>query len=229
MLKGLLGDSAGSRFFSGAMISLLTACVSAPPSVTDVPDAVPQAHIQRISLVTGDLKLSRRMWVEAFDYRVVFDAPGMRGRELADAYNLDDGALVDLVILAPPQGILAPYVDLLGVSGQTLQPLRTDPPGSPPRAGDHRLIVHVPDIYEACRLIEGMGLPVLQSPKHFRGAQVERGAFGAVSAPDLEAVVVSPDGTRIQLVSFSAGGPENCYLDCTPETSTGSPSMTLGR
>lgn len=178
---------------------------------------VPAAHVQRISLVTGDMELSKRMWVEAFDYRIVLDAPGMRGRELADAYNLDEGALIHLVILRPPEGILAPYVDLLGVSGQALEPLRTDPPGSPPRAGDHRLVVHVPDIFAAHQQVESLGLPVLMAPKDFRGAPVEPGRWGAVSAPDLEAVILSPDGTRIQLVSFAAEGPENCYLDCAME------------
>ena len=211
---------AGSASVAGSLLAtlVLVAMSLSPASAGAEQSAsvVPPGHVQRLSLVTGDMALSRRMWVEAFGYRVVFDAPGMRGRELADAYNLDEGALVDLVIMAPPVGVFAPYVDLLGVSGQVLQPLRTDPPGSPPRAGDHRLVVHVEDIHEACRLIEEMGLPVLQAPKDFRGAPVEPGAFGAVSPPDLEAVVLSPDGTRIQLVSFLPGGPENCYLDCAP-------------
>lgn len=211
--RGLL--KRGSAPLIGVTLALLIPSLHSPVCcAAEATEAVPPSHVQRLSLVTGDMALSRRMWVEAFGYRVVFDAPGMRGRALADAYHLDEGALVDLVILAPPVGVFAPYVDLLGVSGQVLQPLRTDPPGSPPRAGDHRLVVHVTDIHETCRLIEAMGLPVLQAPKDFRGAPVEPGLFGAVSPPDLEAVVISPDGTRIQLVSFESGGPENCYLDC---------------
>ena len=33
---------------------------------------------------------------------------------------------------------------------------------------------------------------------------------------DMEAIVLSPDGTRLTLVSTGPEGPENCYLDCQP-------------
>lgn len=192
------------------MVSLLTVALQGAPTRAEAPPA----YVQRITLVTGDMALSRRMWVELFDYRVIFDAPGMRGAELATAYHLDEGARVDFAILAPPEGVLAPYIDLFAVSGQQLEALRDDPPGSPPRAGDHRLVIHVPDIHQSVRTSRELGLRVIQAPRDLRGARPEPGSLGAVSSPDFEAIVLSPDGTRIQLVSFAPDGAQNCYLSC---------------
>ena len=195
------------------MVGLATAFAPATAQY-HTPESLAYPYVQRISLVTGDIELSRRLWVEAFGYRVIFDGPGMRGERLARAQNLDEGALAHLMILAPPEGIIAPYVDLSGAIGQQLKPLRTDPPGSPPRAGDHRLVVFVPDIHATFEKIEELGLQILMPPTDMRGAEVEPGAFGAVSAPDFEAVLVSPDGTRILVMSVADGVVENCYLFC---------------
>jgi catechol 2,3-dioxygenase-like lactoylglutathione lyase family enzyme len=202
----------------GRLSALLLACLSAlwpiAHSGPERAEASSGAQVQRLSLVTGDMEASRRMWVEGFGYRVIFDAPGMRGAELAAAYGLDEGARVHFMVLAPPQPASGPYVDLLGVIGQALVPLRTDPPGRPPRPGDHRLVLAVAELAPTVARLQALGLTVVMAPMDLRGAPVEPGAYGRISSPDFEAIVLSPDGTRITLVSTGPDGPENCYLDC---------------
>ena len=171
--------------------------------------------IDRIGFFTTDIEAALVFWQQGLGYEPLFDAPDMRGAALAEAIGLPGQARVRIVLLKPGPDGRGPIVDLWGISNAELRP-GVAPAGSPPLNGAVRLVVRVDDIDATVARLRAIGAQGVEPAKR-QQESIELGRFGAVSPPDYEAFVLTPEGIPIQLMELERGSTANCYLDCEPE------------
>ena len=181
--------------------------------------ALPPAYagsIDRIGFFTTDIEAALIFWQEGFGYEPLFDAPDMRGAGLAEAIGLGGEARVRIVLLKPGPDDRGPIIDLWGISNAELEP-GVAPAGSPPLNGAVRLVVRVKDIDTTVARLRAIGAQGVEPAKKQEG-KIEHGRLGAVSPPDYEAFVLTPEGVPIQIIELEPVPAGNCYLDCKPST-----------
>lgn len=178
-------------------VGLLLTALGAGPSVvaqgaSPVEPAVEKPTVMRINLLTGNPQGQKKFYTEVFGFRPTWEGHiggAQYGEMIARAWNLDPGARLHGILMQAPHG--ATQIGLTYAVGQTFAPLPRAADKAP-SAGDHYMILTVPDLDEVIAKLRPYNVKYNRPP-----AKMIDSSNNTVT---YEMVIYDPEGTLLIVV-----------------------------